>query len=552
MEYFIYTACINGESKINISSNPRIDFTILQNILDTASIEVLTPPLSISQADYIMKALNRKHRFFEKLPVLRSKRYGNLKADTFERLLMSLNINPLRRARIIDKGDALPVDSDLKSIHDILEGRILTMDGINEAMKKNRQHIASPAGDILQVLYLKDKLDIYPSLVIDEPYGETRCRTCGSRIDYTDSDSRCKVCGSVAESSEPLFALTYRGINAAIGPMKYREFRDMSIPQAAASAKLCTFLGSNRDECLLWTIRGAENINIAARAIKDTLYRGGRCACLSPSIKEGMKLCSSLKRIFPSSECTLLNEYHTEAGKDIVVCNFEDIVSFYRSFDLVIINEVSGDAKKFPEYLLHPARESLTSRGKIIYATSTPDYQLYRRALKGDTYLVTVPIRSWGKPSPEPRVITYKISEGGCSFIPKEIIEFIIWSLRKKIPVHIVVPSSDCVKLLEDGLISNRRIKQDWVEGPDRRINITIPSDEASRRTGENVLVYFADDSSVFDEKALLDAAGLSGETNTGPGQVIFVGSRENDKMYNARMMLRYINKQAWEMGYLK
>ena len=69
----------------------------------------------------------------------------------------------------------------------------------------------------------------------------------------------------------------------------------------------------------------------------------------------------------------------------------------------------------------------------------------------------------------------------------------------------------------------------------------------------ENIIVFFADDKNVFDEKMLLNAAGLSGRCHPHTmGEVIFVGSKESDEMYNARLMLRFLNKTAWELGCLK
>lgn len=552
MEFFIYSAGINGELVINISSNPRIDFTILHNIYDIKYIEVLTPALNISQADYIMRALNRKNGFLKRFAMRSSSKYGNLKISIMRRLLLRLGVNPLRKTMIIDKVEALPGDSDLKTMDDILEGRILTLDMISNIIEKNGLYIVSPIEDILQSMYMKDKLNIYPSIVIDEPYRQTHCRICGGSIEKMDCSLKCTVCGSTAESREPLFALVYRKINAAIGPTAYRECRGMSAAQCDASARLDRFLKGGRDECLLWTRPGAENIGITANTIKDILYRGGRCACLTPCMEDSIKSYDRLKNIFPKSGCTIFKSGDAAAAGDIVICSFDDIKEFYRSFDLVIINEYPGHNKKFPDYLLSPARESLSGGGKIIYATSAPSFNLYKRALKNDVTLVAVPVRNPGKPSPEPRVVTYKISGSGNSFIPREIIEFIVWSIRNNIPVHIVVPAPDYAETLEGGLILSSRIRRDWLEGQNKRIDITTLKDINLHRTGGNVLVYFADVNSVFDEKALLDAAGLSGEGDYGPGEVIFVGSKENDEMYNARMMLRFINKKAWEMGYLR
>lgn len=550
MEFYIYSASINGSMVINMSANPRIDFTILHNAFDIDRVEVLTPALRISQADYIMRALDHRNGLLKKFAVRSKNKYINLKTVIIGRLLASAGASPLRRVRVIDEAQTLPQDWEVKIMHDLLEGRILSAGEIDDMIEKSGLHIVSSAGDILQVMYLQERLNIYSSLVMDEPHGQMRCRTCKAGID--DAGLKCPVCGSPAESGEPLFALAYGMINAATGPIMFKEYRGASPAQSSASSKLCSFLNSEMDECLLWTIPWTEGISTAARAIKDTLYRGGRCACLSPDDGENIKIYDRLKKAFPKADCRILSPGDVSAGKDIVICSFEDIKSFYRSFDLAIISEVSGNIKKFPGHLLYSVRECLSSGGKIIYSTSTPSYTLYKRALKGGTYLVTVPAGKYGKPFPEPRVVTYKISKGGSIFIPREIIGFIIWSLRKKIPINIIVPSPGHVELIEDGLIQNGKIRRDWIQGPACRISITPLQNVDSKCTGGNVLVYFADDSSVFDEKTLLSAAGLSVRGDSDPAEVVFAGSRESDEMYNARMMLRFMNKQAWEMGYLR
>jgi Superfamily II DNA/RNA helicase required for DNA uptake (late competence protein) len=552
MDYYIYSAHVNSDTIVNITNNPCIDLTVLNETFGVGGIEVLTPALGVSQADYVMRSMNREQGFMQKFVLRGSRKSGSVKTVLIKEALQRLGISPLRKGRIVSRGESLPGEYDIKTLYDVLQGRILSISGINRMIKDNGVYLDAPVSDILQALYLRNKLTVYPSLYIDEPYEYPLCRICGSRLGGEDG-VYCPVCGSFAESDEPLFGCRYEGVNASVSPIKFKESRDLSYIQEAASEELCSFLHGDLKECLLWTIPGTENINITNKAIKDVLYHGGRCAFFSQCHEENKKVLECLKEAFPSQCILLYKPYNLLGNEDIVICSFDDIKSFYRSFDLIIINEANGYGEKMPGYIVSAAKRALKGEGKVIYATSTPDHSFYERVMKKDIGLVSVPVRNHGGPFPEPRVMTYRILSNGEFFIPGEVIDYILWSIGRNTQVYIIVPSVEYIEPLKGAIVSDERVKEDWVYGPKPVINVsTLFDSTVYSKEQKNVLVYFADDRA-FNEKALLSAAGIQGWSGQDVlGEVVFVGSRESDEMYNTRMMMRFINKQAWEMGYLK
>jgi len=556
MNYVIYCAVMAEGTLINMTHDPEVDFTFLSQKYELHRIEVLTAEIGISLADYVMRNMDRGHSAFERLMLRGGKKSGEEKLHFIKRLMAELDIKPLRKSNLIQEGSPLPGEGDLEAVRSLLMGRIMSLREIQEAVKLSGIILDLNINDILQNLYLKRQVVISPSLHIEKPGKKYRCLKCSREISYYEytKDSKCPSCGEYLEEDEPLFASDYGISHDMMMHVKFKEYKKFTYPQDRASLELAAFLDDSREECLFYPVPGMEDINIVSRAIREVLNRGGRAAVAVLCREEIKKCFEALRDTFPNSACLLQMGTVTLGKGDIVVCGIEDIYGYYKAFDLVLLWEASVCPKRGKPYPVYQIRRALRDGGKIIYSSPAPDFGLYTRAEKGDIGLVTLPIRGHNRPHPEPRIISYKGLSQESFFIPAEVMDFIVWSVEEGVKIHIIVPLESLINRVREMITDCDEIRKDWLIEPNPKILITtFPCRRIYVEEEENIIVLFADDTVIFDEKALLDVAGMAGRINIHmPEEVIFVGSKETDEMHNAKSMIRSLNKNAWEMGYLK
>ncbi|MEN2253671.1 hypothetical protein AAH988_12945, partial [Enterococcus lactis] len=87
------------------------------------------------------------------------------------------------------------------------------------------------------------------------------------------------------------------------------------------------------------------------------------------------ELCLRYRPVFPEETIMLLHGNTTTAYtfSSFVICTIHQLYRFYRSFDLLVIDEIdafpySGDAG-----LAHAVQTAIKSDGRFIYLTATPD-----------------------------------------------------------------------------------------------------------------------------------------------------------------------------------
>lgn len=548
MEYVIYSADTKTGTIINMTHNPSLDFAYLRRLLDINCIKILTPNLSASHAEYVLKNMVKDQSSFMKA-IPRSRELNEkIRYEVLKNLMHSLDKKPLKRPEIVASGCSLPSDEDMLKVHQLYEGRIRRS---NEVFDDTGLFLESSMDDIVQMLYLEGKAMIVPSFIIDKPGKKYICSWCGREIKCSslEFEENCD-CGN-GPYYEPYLAFSCEDVSIDTIHVKYKQYRKLDSYQARASAGLAEFMDEETSECLLWTVPGSENERIFLDALKKVLNRGGRAAVVVSYSEDKEIIISSLREVFPGLDC--LEDKKAQGITDgILVCDFTGINGYYKAFDLAVIYEKSAGFKIHDNNWYKHMKRAVKEKGKVIYATSSPGSKMYASALKSEIKLVTVPLRSHGKPTPEPRILQCRGLSFDSIFIPGEVTDFINWSVKGGMEVGILLPYLEHTDLLKSSLI-NSGIDGNYFSG--NKPHITIASCDMGHiyvGEAENIIVFFADDEA-FGERELINAAGLAGKLSAhGIGQVMFVGSKESEEMYNAKMMIRELNRNAWDMGYLK
>lgn len=556
MNYKIYCAHTKDRDIFDMTCSPAADLAYYKNLYGINRIEIITQDIDISQALYIIRNSDSNYSPVQRILFRGSKKTEALKLQSIVKSMAQLGLKPLRKPVIVDCASELPGEDSLSFVQEILKGRILSLSEVHSIINKKGMFLKEDTQDILQVLYISHRIEVMPFVMIDKPERRYTCTKCCREISYSElyDDSKCSGCGGYIQVDEPVFACCSNDKEPSRTPVKFKEYKGLSFPQDRGSIDLCTFLKGGIAECLLWMVPGSEDANITSRAVREVLNKGGRCAAAVSCHSEGAEYLRCIKGTFSNINCEFSQGMAASGNEDVVITGMEDIKRYYKAFDLIILSEASECTNKAVSCLDAHVKRALKDGGKIIYATSKPDYKTYKRVLKGEVSLVAVPLRSHGRLCPEPRIMTYKALSYDNLFIPSEVMEYITWSAGENVRVHVIVPYEELIEQVRGLLLNCDGIKDVWLSGKNPIILITT-SLPGHIHVGEeeNIIVFFADESKAFDEKTLISLAGLSGRSNSrASGEVLFVGSGESDEMYNARHMMRYINKAAWEMGYVK
>lgn len=536
----MYALIMQNRISINITSNPYIDYAYYKGITPDAHVEVLTPGMGIDRAYYIMKetgkVLGRLHGVLRGTILRKTDISRRLIAEAAKRAAMTVGAKAYNKAVSIRDGKELPDNNEQDALNKVLKGRIAGYSELLETIRLSGIFLEKDVLDVLQVMYLKGNIEIFPSIIIERHGRDCRCALCGCSIPFNSSskDSEemergiCKNCGGALDGYEPLYAaaydenIYYKKVPLLAPALKKRLH--LSIQEYNASKELCSFMDDGRRECLVWMVPGVSGTNIILEAVKKIILRGGRVLVSVP--------CSSMAK-------------GIDIGKvpGVDVCTFEETAHFYSAFNMAVLYEPPEFKEKGPENFRIPALRALKNGGKLVTITSFPDYESWSSVEKGNAKIIFLPVASDGSLFSEPRIMIYRGLSERNIFIPREVEEFIRWSLSQKMSVCIPVPDDYIASAIKDEL-SGMDFSAVSV--------ISYPQMDWSKKT-DSVIVFFADREDIFNERVLNYCSMLPKITGGKPtGDILYVGASESDEMYRSKSMLRQFNKKAWEMGYIK
>ncbi|KPU44728.1 hypothetical protein OXPF_18140 [Oxobacter pfennigii] len=553
MKYVIYCAHTADGNIVNITHNPQIDYEFIKRSHNLYGFEVISSDMDISQANYVMRSVSR-HKGLLKTMIFYGGRKGDAaKLNLIKSAMSDLGIKPLKKARHVAMGEWVD-ELSLDAVYSLIKGRIMSYHELINIIEEKHIFTEGNLHDLLHVLYLQEKINILPSLWIDRPGRKYICMLCEEELyGYGTEYATCPCCGANAEAQDVLYFCVYKEEETRRTHIKFKDTRKLSLYQDKASYELMNFLTEDAQECLIWTVPGAEDLNIPMRAMREVLNKGGNVGVAVETEEMGNMFSSAVNSVFPDYEFRFERVLSMDITEGINIFAFDDIKRLTGAFDLLLLWDKTGKTGGGINPGLKIVRRAVKPCGKVIYMTSTPKFELFDTAQKKKMNVAAVPLRNHGKPSPEPRVMTYNTLSKDNLFIPRSVMDFITYSAVQKKYLNIIAPDSELVSLLKEELISTGEIEKKWLSKEMPLIEIKEYSADITLEQAENIIVFLADDENVFDERSLLLCAGLCGMSDLqSSGEVVYVASKENRPMEKAREMLRFLNKCAWEMGYLK
>lgn len=391
----------------------------------------------------------------------------------------------------------------------------------------------------------------------------TACASCGRACAY------CSSCIQMGRSREcELLIEGLPSVNAHLNagglpPMEERLSKwGLSPAQASATAKALQFAEtSNTDKrlaqsapaaissFLLWAVTGAGKTEMIFPLIDSILLRGGKALLATPRRDVVIELDPRIRRAFPSASVVTLyggSEQKWECG-DITLATTHQLIRFWQSFDLVILDELDA----FPyvnDATLHYAADKSCAPGAVrLLLSATPPQTMQREARRGSLPHARVPVRYHRHPLPVPKLLrTAKVAK---LLQSRRIPASLLYELRRSIErgaqlfvfVQRIAQAEPMAALLRSQLRlaeveatssqdEERAIKvKQFREGKIRVLVTTTILERGVTIPRSDVYILDAD-GRLFDEASHVQMAGRAGRSADDPAGRVYFCSGEHSR----------------------
>lgn len=137
---------------------------------------------------------------------------------------------------------------------------------------------------------------------------------------------------------------------------------------------------SEKRHHLIWAVTGAGKTEMLYPILVETLKAGGRVAICTPRVDVCNELFLRYRYVFPEEKITLLhgNTATAYTFTSFVICTIHQLYRFYRSFDLIVIDEIDAFPYNGDAGLAHAVQTAIKPDGRFIYLSATPDKKLLK------------------------------------------------------------------------------------------------------------------------------------------------------------------------------
>lgn len=601
--YLLYMTWNKKSYRVGISANPQIDLSYLYSTEHYEYMAFISPPLPLALCEYLMNLISTAEERVGKS--YRSLKYRFWKRnDGSPRSILIAKFRQVKK-ELANYDEDFPaaepvvfdynsgVNIDYVSLHqfeDIVEAAVQgRIQSIGEIHRRIKQGIRTEVlEDTLHLLTLKGMVSRVPSVKY-AANGVMACNRCGhqytvAKVFCTTGQKDCYYCQEclMLGGSKPCEALyaapaKTRPEERTVSSIRLNLDISFSLAQYEAFEGLTRFVRKDSvAECLVWEATGAGRPETVFGAVREVLKRGGRVLFGVPRKDVLVDLVERLEMAFPGVGVAVRygKMKPFPLTEEIVLASTHQALKYYRSFELVILDESDAFPFRANPILINALRRAKKVDGKLIYMTPTPAPDIYSRAQRGEIKVIQIPSRTHGHPMAIPQALIEK------EFHQDRVFNRMLALIRESIEedqaqVLVVVPDSEMLARVESWLSEHGDIL--GVQGfRERAFAFTGGHDPQQERkifsfirnetsvivtTGLTVrgdlaphsnMIVLGCDNDLFDEGYLLQLAGRVGWSEDYPtGRVWFIGSRMTRAMDGAIRKIRLLNDEAQKKGYL-
>lgn len=299
--------------------------------------------------------------------------------------------------------------------------------------------------------------------------------------------------------------------------------------------------------------------NLFLKSILYFISNDKKVLYITEENENNIQILNAVKKYTDFRDYSYIRNCFVPENASLIVCNYKNAVKLKNKYDLVIYDDVNS----FPEYnnyeILDLIVKCLYEDGKGICFSIESIFKNVKD--------IIIPVRTNRKPLMEPRYVITRIDLN--KDIPYIIYDYLKFSTSKDRKVVIYLPNKENIHSIYSYLCNfkdslSRNIMYYIANESDEKLlynfykikkTILVTNEYKERAIGlvgdTDLIVYYADDMQ-FDYKKLIYICGKVGRSKSIKGEeVIFLANTESVNMDKAKDIIRYFNKEAWEMGLL-
>lgn len=218
----------------------------------------------------------------------------------------------------------------------------------------------------LPVNYQPEALTLESMIKVDK---QLRCKRCYSRIEedwqLPGGQYYCRACIVFGRNQEGKELYYFPSKTSEIEFPVLKWFGELTPYQAKVSEKLLRTYQKQKDS-LVHAVTGAGKTEMIYNIVAYVLENKGHVAIASPRVDVCRELFLRMKRDFTCSISLLHAESEPYDGSPLVIATTHQLLKFYQSFDLVIVDEVDAYPFVGNVMLNHAVEQAKTETGRFI------------------------------------------------------------------------------------------------------------------------------------------------------------------------------------------
>ncbi|MDO4199110.1 MAG: helicase-related protein [Erysipelotrichaceae bacterium] len=230
------------------------------------------------------------------------------------------------------------------------------------------------------------------------------CKRCGNKDpEYFYKGHKGIYCRKCIRFSRVLLEeeLSSFDYEVSEGIDDYHFSYELTAAQKKASKEVCEYIKDK--DVLLHCVCGAGKTEIVVEAISKALSEHKKVAYAISRKEVVIELEKRFRKIFDKAKViSVYGGHHDELSGDLLIMTCHQLYRYYRTFDLLIIDEADAYPLKGNETLINIALSA--SKGRIIFSTATVDEQLKRVLKKREYKEVSLNVRPSGRPLSVPDI----------------------------------------------------------------------------------------------------------------------------------------------------
>ena len=373
------------------------------------------------------------------------------------------------------------------------------------------------------------------------------CPRCGNKeekyIGYKNGEAYCRKC--IIFSGEEARDVPHPPKKAPLS-LAYK----LSEEQSELSRRIVENFVKGVDT-LVYAVCGSGKTEISYGVLAYAISHGLRAGFALPRRDVVIELYWRMMKAFPNNKIVAVyGDHHRRLEGDIVILTTHQLYRYPDYFDLLVMDEIDAFPFKGNDVLIALYKKSL--RGHCVLMSATPSKAILKEFHKKNHEVLELMTRFHKKPIPVPKVYL-SIPLFQTLKIIKKLREY----KKEGKPCFVFAPTIVlCESLFEKVSLAVKNGSYVHSERPDKenviddfkkgKLDFLITTSVLERGvTIKNlqVLVFHADNKSIYDSSTLIQISGRVGRKMDSPnGEVVFFAQKQTEEMSDAIRKIEHYN----------